>query len=104
MTTFGTREIAASVSRASWGEVTDNLRRIRFRADGNRIDLCFVFDGDPADENREAMGDIGAEVAADFPDSMVGELALPAAPYPGQPEWHIAFARAFARKEPSPAD
>jgi hypothetical protein len=97
---FAREQVTASMNRALWGEVTGHLRWVQFRTAGRHIDLRFLFGGVPGDDDRDAMGAIGAEVAADFADATVceeaigtGKQGLPAS----QPGWHVVY----ARKEPS---
>ena len=96
MSELGTDQVTASVNHALWGEVTSRLRCVQFRTSGHRIDLRFFFDGAPNDDDREAIGPIGAEVAADFADAMVFEEAVGTSrgdPPARQPGWHIVYAR-----------
>jgi hypothetical protein len=96
MTERSPAEIAASVNRALWGEVSDSLRSVQFRAVGDRIELRFFFEGNPGDDDQEALGFVGAEVAADFADATVSEEAVSTAlesDIPCRDGWHTAYAR-----------
>jgi hypothetical protein len=62
----------------------------------DRIELRFFFDGDPGDDEREAMGIVGAEVAADFANATVSEEAVSTtaqSDIPCRDGWHTAYAR-----------
>jgi hypothetical protein len=100
MTEFAPERVAASVGRALWGEVSPELRSVRFKASGRNIVLRFTYEGDPGDDQREAMGVVGAEVAADFPDASITEEAITIAS-----DSEVAYAErwqtAYARKESS---
>jgi hypothetical protein len=100
MTVFAPARVAASVGRALWGEVSPRLRSVQFRATGRDIALRFYYEGDPDDGQHDSMGFIGAEVAADFPDAMVMEEAIPTttdSEIECTEGWHTAY----GRKEPS---
>jgi hypothetical protein len=100
MTRFAPARVAASVSRALWGEVSPKLRSVQFLLSGRNITLRFYYEGDPDDEDRETTGFVGAEVAADFPDAAVSEEAIACATddeITCAEGWHMAY----ARKEPS---
>jgi hypothetical protein len=93
-------EVAASVGRALWGEVSSKLRSVQFRTVGNRIELGFWLDGGADGDELDSIGRVGAEVAADFPDATVSEEVLATSPdskIPYREGWHTAY----ARKEPS---
>jgi hypothetical protein len=94
MTEFAPAEVTASVSRALWGEVCDKLRSVQFRMTGRRIDLRFFFDGSPNDDELDSVASMGAEVAADFPDSTVSEEVVPTqadSAIPHRKGWHTAY-------------
>jgi hypothetical protein len=96
VTVFAPETVAASVSRALWGEVSRKLRSVQFRAADHQIDLRFYFDGDPDDSDLDSIGSVGAEVAADFPETAVSEEAIAAAAHGDivcQDGWHTAYAR-----------
>jgi hypothetical protein len=100
MTEFAPARVAASVTRALWGEVSPKLRSVQFSTAGRVITLRFYYDGEPDDEERDSIGCVGAEAAADFHDATVMEEAV-ATSVDGeiacQEGWHTAY----ARKEPS---
>jgi hypothetical protein len=96
MTGLSPARVTASVSRALWGEVSERLRSVQFRMVKDRIELRFFFDGDPNDDERETMGFVGAEVAADFANAAVSEEAVSttaASDIPCRDGWHTAYAR-----------
>jgi hypothetical protein len=100
MTELAQSNVSASVGRALWGEVAPNLRSVRFRATEHGIELRFYYEGDAGESERDAMGSVGAEVAADFPDTTISEEAVATSAdneIPCQDGWHTAY----ARKEPS---
>jgi hypothetical protein len=96
MTEFAPALVAASVGRALWGEVSSKLRSVQFRASGRDIALRFCYAGNPDDDERDAMGFVGAEVAADFPVATVTEEAIVTATdseTAGTEGWQTAYAR-----------
>ena len=96
MTELSPAKVAASVSRALWGEISEGLRSVQFRTVRDRIELHFFFDGDPSDVERESMGFVGAEVVADFANATVSEEAVtttPTSDIPCRDGWHTAYAR-----------
>jgi hypothetical protein len=89
-------KVAASVSRALWVQVSETLRSVQFSMAKDRIKLRFCFDGDPSDDERESMGIVGAEVAADFVKAAVSEEAVPTTAESDiscRDGWHTAYAR-----------
>jgi hypothetical protein len=89
-------EVAASVCRALWGEVSDKLRSVQFGLTANHIALRFFFEGAPGDDELESISDVGAEVAADFPDATLSEEAIATtaeSDVPCRDGWHTAYAR-----------
>jgi len=103
MTEFSLADVVASVSRALWGEVSGNLRSVQFRLGDQRIELRFFFDGEPGDTELDSINNVGAAVAADFPNYRVSEEALTTDGHqdiPCQDDWHPAYVRrepTFAR-------
>jgi hypothetical protein len=96
MTVHAPGEVAASVSRALWGEVTTKLRGVQYRTADHRIDLLFYFAGKPGKTEFDSIHGVGAEVVADFPDCAVSEEAVRTEPdtaIPCQESWHTAFVR-----------
>jgi hypothetical protein len=96
MNEFAPADVAASVGRALWGEVSSKLRSVQFRMADNRIELRFFLDGNADSEERDSIGCVGAEVAADFPEAKVFEEAIATVPdseIVGQEGWHTAYAR-----------
>ena len=96
MTAFAPGEVAASVSRALWGEVSGKLRSVQFRTAEHRIDLRFFFAGNPDNLDLDSISSVGAEVAADFPDYTVAENVIPTradTEIPCQDGWHTAYVR-----------
>lgn len=100
MTKFAPARVAASAGRALWGEVSPGLRSVQFRATVEDIVLRFYYEGDPDDDERDSMGFVGAEVAADVPDAMVTEGAI-ATTTDSEIECAEGWHTAYARKEPS---
>jgi hypothetical protein len=96
MTELSPAEVTASINRALWGEVSDKLRSVQFRAAADRIELRFFFAGDPGDDERDSISSVGAEVAADFPNTKVTEEAVPTvaeSDIPCREGWHTVYAR-----------
>jgi hypothetical protein len=96
MTELTPANVAASVSRALWGEVSSKLRSVQFRAAQNRIELRFYFDGTPDNDELDSVSSVGGEVAADFADATVAEEVVPLAAdtdIPSDEAWHTAYAR-----------
>lgn len=96
MTDLSPAGVAASVSRALWGEVSERLRNIQFRMAKNRTELRFFFGGNPNDDERETMGIVGAEVAAVLTNAAVSEEAVSITAendIPYLDGWHTAYAR-----------
>jgi hypothetical protein len=96
MNAFTLADVVASVGRALLGEVSPNLRAVRFRTAPDQIALCFYYARDPDDSERDSMGSVGAEVAADFSQATVTEEAITVSAdsdIPSQDEWHTAYAR-----------
>ena len=67
MTALVASDVATSLNRALWGEVSPSLRSVQFAAERQHITLRFFFDGAPKDADRELVNCIGAEVARIFP-------------------------------------
>ena len=89
-------DVAASVSRARWGEVSSKLRSVQFRTAERRIDSRFFFDGDADPSEQNPIGCVGPEVAADFPDTSVSEETvgtLADSEIMCQQGWHTVYAR-----------
>jgi len=96
MTELSPAEVTASVSRALWGEVSEKLQSVQFRMAKGRLELLFFSDGDPSDDERQTMGIVGAEVAADFANAAVSEEAVSITQnscIPWRDGWHTAYAR-----------
>ncbi len=97
MTVLAPGEVAASVSRALWGEVLTKLRGGQFRTGDHRIDLRFYFADKPGEQQElDSIHSVGAEVAADFPDYAVSEQAVPTkadTDIPSPEGWHTAFSK-----------
>jgi hypothetical protein len=96
MTEFAPADVAASVGRALWGEVSPKLRCVQFRTVGKQINLRFTLEGAADGDERDSIGCVGAEVAADFPDARVFEEAIATFPDSDiltQEGWHTAYAR-----------
>jgi len=98
MTECAPAHVAAAAGRALWGEVSPKLRSPQFSTIGRDITLRFDHEGDPGDDERDSMGLVGAEVAADFPDAMVTEEAIATATATDSEiectdGWHTAYAR-----------
>jgi hypothetical protein len=115
MTEVDPVKLAASVNRALGGEVSEGLRCVQFAGAGQRITLRFHFLGEPDQSDRESVGNVGAEVAADFPDVVVDEKVIPTRADDAircEPAWHTVFLRketalagpAFLRKETALAE
>lgn len=61
-------DIAMSLMRALWGEVTPNVRAVLARISGDEaFSVEFYVDGDVDDQFTEAASFIETEVIADFP-------------------------------------
>ena len=102
MNDFAPADVAASVGRALWGEVSPKLRSVQYRTVGNQIEMRFILDGVADGDERDSISCVGAEVAADFPDARVLEEVISTVPDSDivtQEGWHTAY----ARKEPSMA-
>ncbi len=100
MTALVTSDVATSLNRALWGEVSPNLRSVQFATERQHITLRFFFDGAPKDTDRESVNCIGAEVAADFPGCTLSEEVIATtagSAIPRQDGWHVAYARKEAR-------
>jgi hypothetical protein len=100
MTAPAASDVAASLNRALWGEVSPSLRSVQFATEPRRICLRFFFDGTPTDADRESANCIGAEVAADFPEHTFSEEVIPTTPgtaIPRQDGWQVAYARKESR-------
>jgi hypothetical protein len=93
-------DVAASVSRALWGEISSTLRSVQFRTVGDRIELRFWLEGGTDGEELESIDRVGAEVAADFPDATVSEEVL-ATSHDSEIPYHEGWHAAYAREEPS---
>lgn len=96
MTEIDPARLAASVNRALWGEVSEGLRCMQFSSTGRRITLRFHFLGEPDESDRDSVGSVGAEVAADFPDAVVSEQVIPTQAGDAircEPSWHTGFLR-----------
>jgi hypothetical protein len=61
-------ELRLSMQRALWGEVTPKLRSVSGEADptAQLIRLCFVFESEPNDVDRECASSVAAEVSGDL--------------------------------------
>jgi len=96
MSTLTPSDVATSLNRALWGEVSPNLRSVQFAMEPLHIGLRFFFDGVPRDGDVESANCIGAEVAADFPGCTVSEEVIATTAgtaLPRQDGWHVAYAR-----------
>jgi hypothetical protein len=96
MTELTPANVAASVSRALWGEVSSKLRSVQYRIMQDRIELRFFFDGSPDGDELDSVTSVGAEVTADFADATVSEEVVPIAAESDIPcdlGWHTAYAR-----------
>lgn len=100
MSEFATEQVTASVKRALWGEVTSRSRCVQFRRSGHRINLRFYFDRIPNYDDRDAIGVVGAEVAADFTDATVFEEAIGTS-RDDSPARQQGWTIVYAWKEPS---
>jgi hypothetical protein len=100
MTALASSDVATSLNRALWGEVSPNLRSVQFTTERQHIILRFFFDGMPKNADRESVNCVGAEVAADFPGCKLADKVVPTmagAAIPRQDGWHVVFARKETR-------
>ena len=100
MTAIAPGKVVASIDRALWGEVSSKLRSVQFKSDKDRIRLRFFFAGPPDDADKDFVGSIGAEVAADFPGYSVTEEIIPTEP-DSAVSYQEGWQPAFARREPA---
>ena len=62
--------VAMSLMRALWGEVTPNVRAVLARiAEGEAFSIEFYVDGQASEELMEAASCVETEVVADFPNT-----------------------------------
>ena len=100
MAALASSDVATSLNRALWGEVSPNLRSVQFTTERQPIILRFFFDGVPKDADCETVNCVGAEVAADFPGCTLVEKVVPTTSgtaIPRQDGWHVVFARKETR-------
>lgn len=105
MNEYEPARVALAVNRALWGEVSAHVRAVQYRLRGHAIDLRFVFDQEPGEEEHDSVSCAGAELAADFSDAQVFEdtRVVPGdAPLTFEPDWQVAFVR-WEPERPDPA-
>jgi hypothetical protein len=90
------KDVIFSVNRALWEEVSAAVRRITVTWNVTDIFLCFYFDGEISESDRNSMSCVGAVVAADFPEHGVQETGTRVdapAHIAHAPGWWTVYAR-----------
>ncbi|NCP18081.1 MAG: hypothetical protein GW855_02835 [Erythrobacter sp.] len=90
--------LICSVTRALWGEVGPNLRRVLAKDVDNQILLHFFFDGEPSDEDLESASVSAAEVISDYPDHELSEEVI-RCDAPEMIRQEVGWLTIFARRE-----
>jgi hypothetical protein len=62
-------EVCLSIQRGLLDRVTSNLRCVSFVLGKDMVNMYFFYENKPSEIEKELIGDISAEVIADFPES-----------------------------------
>jgi len=92
-------ELLLSLQRALVGAVPASLRAVTCDWDETKITLRYIFDGPANPYDADAMLAVGAEVAADFRDTVALDEQIIRADHPEGLERHFLRAWAYMRKE-----
>lgn len=63
---MNTNELKLSTQRALLGAITANMRAITLQAKNDSLLLRVIFYKNPSDDEKDLLGDITAEILADF--------------------------------------
>lgn len=63
---MNTNELKLSAQRALLGTITENMRAITLQSKNDRLLLRVIFYENPSEDEKDLLGDITAEILADF--------------------------------------
>lgn len=88
-------EVCLSIQRGLLDRVTSNLRRVSFMLEGNVVSIYFFYNSKPSEVEEELVGDLSAEVIADFPEpyTINCELIEVNSPKKIPPKGRVIFSR-----------
>lgn len=84
-----------SAQRALLDNIPASLRCASLEYRGTEIVACFVFDGEPTDDDRELLSCASSEIISDYPAPYTMSEEYLAIPYPAKIPFlrHIVFKR-----------
>ena len=84
-----------ALNEALIGEITENMRAVTIRREGNDLRTRFIFYRPPSEDEIEAMGCIGTEVLSNFRYESGSEIyeVMPSGRIERQPDECLVFKR-----------